>query len=95
MNIRPIHGKIIVKADDPEKETSGGIIIANASNDGIIKAEVLATGPGEYNDKGKFIKPTVEPGDKILMHSMSGLKFDYEEEEYYTITNAEIIGVVS
>lgn len=94
MNIRPIHGKIIVKTDEPEKETSGGIIIANASNDGIVKAEVLATGPGEYNDKGKFIEPTVVPGDKILIHSMSGLKFEYEDEEYHTITNAEIIGVL-
>ena len=95
MNLRPIHGKIIVKPQQAETETSGGIVTANAANDGIIQGEVLAVGPGEYDEKGNFIIPEVEPGNIILLHTMAGQQFEHEKEKYQTISSHEIIAVLS
>ena len=95
MKLKPILGKIIVKPQEAETETAGGIIIANAENDGIIKGEVLAVGPGEYDNKGNFIKPEVEPGNTILLHTMAGQKFELDNEDYQTITSDEIVAVIS
>jgi chaperonin GroES len=95
MNLRPILDKIIIKTQEAEKETSGGIIIANAKNDGIIEAEVLAVGPGAYNDKGKFIVPGVEVGNRILVNAAAGQKFTHDETEYVTIVNSEIVAILS
>ena len=92
--LRPIHGKIIVKPQEAETKTSGGLIIANAKNDGIIQGEVLAVGPGEYDDKGNFVEPEVEEGNTILLHVMAGQKFEYDKEEYYTISSHEIVAVL-
>jgi chaperonin GroES len=93
--LKPILGKIIIKPQDVEHETTGGIIIANAKNDGIIQGEVLAVGPGEYDDKGNFMKPDVEPGNIILLHTGAGQQFEYEKEKYQTITSKEVIAVLS
>jgi len=95
MNLRPILDRIIIKSQDPEQETSGGIIIANAKNEGIIKAEVLAVGPGAYDEKGNFVVPDVNVGDEILVNNMAGQKFEHDEENYVAISNNEIVAVLS
>jgi chaperonin GroES len=95
MNLRPILDRIIIKTQEPEETTSGGIIIANAKNEGIVEAEVLAVGPGTYDSKDNFIKPGVEVGNKILVNTMAGQKFDLDDEKYVTITNNDIVAVLS
>jgi chaperonin GroES len=95
MSLRPILGKIIVKPQDAEQQTSGGLIIANAKNDGIIQGEVVAVGPGEYDEKGNFVKPSVQPGNTILLHTMAGHQFEYDDEKYQTISGHEVVAVLS
>ena len=96
MNLRAIQDKLILKVEDAKKETSSGIIIANASNDGVTKAEVLSVGPGAYDeDKRKFVATTTNVGDNILFNHNSGMTFTHDDEEYVTITEKEIIAVIS
>ncbi|MEK9805425.1 MAG: co-chaperone GroES [Euryarchaeota archaeon] len=93
--LRPIHANIIIKQNDPDEVTSGGIILTNAKNDGVVEAEVLAVGEGTYDNKGKFTKPNVSPGDRILVNANGGTKFTHEDEEYISVTNNEIVAVFS
>lgn len=95
MNLKAIQDKVIVKVNEAEKETPGGIIIANAKNDGVIKAEVYAVGPGKYDNKGKFLQPDVSIGNIILINTMSGQEFSYNDENYVSITNEDIIAILS
>jgi len=96
MNLRAIQDKVIVKTEEAEKETTGGIIIANASNEGVTKAQVLSVGPGAYDeDKRQFVATTTNVGDKILFNLNGGMTFTHEDEEYVTITEKEIIAVIS
>jgi len=95
MNLRPILDRIIIKVQDPEQETAGGIIIANAKNDGVIEAEVLAVGPGTYDEKENFVVPEVSVGDRILVSVGAGQKFEHDKEQYVTISNNEIVAVLS
>jgi chaperonin GroES len=94
MNLRPILDKIIIESQEPEQETKGGIIIANAKNEGIIKAEVLAVGPGAYDEKGNFVVPDVNVGDEILVNNMAGQKFKLDDKEYTSITSNDIVGIL-
>ena len=96
MNPRAIQDKVIIRAQDAVKETTGGIIIANAENEGVIKGQVLSVGPGAYDeDKRKFIATTTQVGDMVLFNLHGGVKFTHDDEEYVTITEKEIIAVVS
>jgi len=93
--IKPILDRLIVKPQEPEDTTSGGLIIANATNDGIIRGTVVSVGPGAYDKKGNFIKPDVSENGVILLHTQSGVKFEYEGEEYQAIDHDEIVAVLS
>ena len=95
MSLRPILDKIIIKAQDPVEQTASGIFIANAKNDGIVEAEVYAAGPGAYDNKGNIVTPEVEVGNKILINAASGQKFEYNDEELVSITNDEIVAILS
>ena len=96
MNIKAIQDKVILKLDEPDTETSGGIIIANAVNEGITQGEVLAVGPGVYSeDARKFVATTVKVGDQVLINAGSGSKFTQQDVEYVTIVENEIVAQVS
>jgi len=96
MNIKAIQNKVILKLDDPDTETSGGIIIANVKNEGITQGEVLAVGPGMYSeDARKFVPTTVKVGDQVLINAGSGAKFTQQDVEYVTIVENEIVALVS
>ena len=95
MKLRPILNRLLVKSQEPETQTSGGIIIANAHNEGIVQGEVLASGPGANNEKGKFIPNSVESGSKILFHIGSGQTITYEDEEYIMLPEEDVIAVLS
>jgi chaperonin GroES len=96
MNIRAIQDKVILKIDDPETETSGGIIIANVKHEGITQGEVLAVGPGTYDEaKKQFVATTTKVGDQVLINASSGYKFSHQEEEYVTIVESEIVALVA
>jgi chaperonin GroES len=94
MNLRPILDKIIIKPQEPEQKTTGGIIIANVKNEGIIKAEVLSVGPGAHDSKEDFVVPDVNVGDIVLVNNMSGQQINYDDNEYIVITNNEIVAIL-
>ena len=95
MAVKPILDRILIKPQEAETETTGGIIIANPKNEGIIQGEVLDVGPGAHDDKGNFITPGVEVGNVVLINAMSGQKFEHEDVEYIMITESEIVAVLS
>ena len=95
MKLKPTFDKIVVKAQDPVKETAGGLLIASAKNDGVIQGEVLAVGPGKHNDKGNFVTVNVAVGHTVLFNAMSGHKFEEDKEEYIILDQDEIVAILS
>jgi co-chaperonin GroES (HSP10) len=56
----------------------------------------LSIGPGAYDEtSNKFIATTTQVGDMILFNLGGGVPFTHDDEEYVSITEKEIIAVVS
>jgi chaperonin GroES len=95
MSFRPILDKIIVKLQEPDETTAGGLIIANAKNDGVVEGDVISVGPGGYDDKGNRVEITIEPGSKILLNAGAGTPMEYDGETYNVIVEDEVIAILS
>ena len=95
MNLRPILDKIIIKVDEPDEQTAGGIFIAKSQPDAIMEAEILAVGPGAHDDRGNFIVPEVSVGDRILVNPCTGESYEISDVKYTTITEREVIAVLN
>ena len=86
----PLGDKLIVKPIEANEMSTGGIIIADFENQRVIKAEVVAAGTGTHVF-GHFVPTTVKAGDVVAYQHFSAMKFDFENEEYHSVKESEII----
>jgi chaperonin GroES len=95
--IRPLNDRIIVKplsADEMGMRTPSGIIIPDTAKEKPEQGKVIAVGPGKM-EKGMRTPPDVRVGDRVLFS-----KYGYDEvkiagEEYYVISENNILAVIS
>ena len=89
--LRPANDRILVKKDEPERVSSGGIFIPDAAVENATKGVVLAVGPGKYSEKTAVLIPmTVKAGDRILFHPFAGSKVMIGKEEYYCMPESDV-----
>jgi len=94
--IEVLLNKILIKPDDIEKVSEGGIIIAQT--DSYIRSEKAATttgiiidiGPAAWLDPILGGVPACKVGDKVLYSKYSGKLAKFEEIEYVVINDDAI-----
>ena len=95
MKIRPLHDRVIVKRMEEERKTASGIVIPDtASAEKPDQGEVIAVGNGKIGEDGKAQPMNVKVGDKVLFGKYAGQSFKMEGEEYMTMREDDIIGVI-
>jgi chaperonin GroES len=94
MKIRPLHDRVIVKRMEEERKTASGIVIPDAAAEKPDQGEIVAVGNGKIGDDGKLRPMNVKVGDRVLFGKFSGQAFMMEGQEYLTMREDDIIGVV-
>lgn len=94
MKIRPLSDRVIVKRMEEERKTASGIVIPDAATEKPDQGEIVAVGNGKVGDDGKLRAMSVKVGDRVLFGKYSGQAFKMEGEEYLTMREDDIIGVV-
>lgn len=93
--IIPLHDRLVVKQQDPETTTAGGIVIPDtADKDKPMKGKVLAVGPGKYLD-GKVQPLQVKVGDEILFGKYAGTNIKLDNIEYLVLREEDVMGIVA
>lgn len=94
LRVRPLGDRVLVREIKKEggKTDSGIIIPETVSEDrGAKKGEVVATGPGRYDD-GKLLPMNVKVGDKVLYQW--GDKLTIDGEEYEMVSEGSVLAVI-
>ncbi len=94
MKFRPLHDRVVVRRLDEDTKTAGGIIIPETAQEKPMEGEVLAVGPGAYNEDGDRIKPDVQAGDRILFGKWSGTEVKIDGEDLVIMKESDIMGVI-
>lgn len=94
MKIRPLNDRVIVKRMEEERKTASGIVLPGAAAEKPDQGEVVAVGAGKTGDDGKLQAMTVKVGDRVLFGKYSGQSFKMDSEEYLTMREDDIIGIV-
>jgi len=94
MKIRPLHDRVIVKRMEEERKTASGIVIPDAATEKPDQGKIVAVGNGKISDDGKLHALNVKVGDTILFGKYAGQTFKIDGEEYMTMREDDIIGVV-
>ena len=94
MKVRPLQDRVIVRRMEEERKTASGIVIPDAATEKPDQGEIIAVGKGKIADDGKLIAMSVKVGDKVLFGKYAGQTFKMDGQEYMTMREDDIIGVV-
>ncbi|WP_283169916.1 co-chaperone GroES [Curtanaerobium respiraculi] len=93
MNLKPIGDRIIVKQDEAEETTAGGLVLANSNKEKPTSGEVLAVGEGKVNDKGEHLPMPVKVGDHVLYAKYGGTEVEVEGEKVVILRADDIYAI--
>ena len=94
MKVRPLQDRVIVRRMEEERKTASGIVIPDAATEKPDQGEIIAVGKGKVADDGKLMAMSVKVGDKVLFGKYAGQTFKVDGQEYMTMREDDIIGVV-
>lgn len=91
---KPLGSRVLVKRQDMEQQSKGGIILPDSAKKKPETAKVIAVGEGKKDSNGHLIPMPVKVGDIILMDKYSGQEITIENEEYVIVKAEDIIAIV-
>lgn len=94
MDIKPLHDRVLVRRQEQEEKTVGGIIIPDSAKEKPIRGEILAIGDGARDDSGKLVPLAVKVGDVVLFSKWAGTEIKVSGEELLIMKEADIIAIV-
>lgn len=88
----PLNGRVLVKRDDPQTVTQGGIIIAETAQKKAKRGRVVAVG-GPYMRHGLNvpIEPTVKVGELVYFAEWSGDEVEIDGEPVMVMREEDIL----
>ncbi len=95
VNIKPLEDRILVKALDAEQTTASGLVIPDTAKEKPQEGEVLAVGPGRFNEDGdERIPLDISIGDKVIYSKYGGTEVKYSGEEYLILSARDVLAVI-
>jgi chaperonin GroES len=95
VNIKPLEDRIVVKPLDAEQTTASGLVIPDTAKEKPQEGEVIAVGPGRFNEDGdERIPMDINIGDKVIYSKYGGTEVKYSGEEYLILSARDVLAVV-
>src|SRR5437899_5946234 len=94
MKIRPLYDRLVVKRIEEQETTRSGIIIPDSAQQKPQEAEVIAVGHGKRLEDGTLVALDVKVGDRILFGKYSGNDIRLDGDEYLTMREDDVLGVL-
>jgi chaperonin GroES len=94
MNMKPLGSRLVVEPIEQEEISAGGIVLPETAKEKPQKGTVLATGPGDRNDKGERIVMDVKVGDVVLFAKYSGTEIKYDSKKLLILRESDILAIL-
>ena len=93
--IKPLADRVVIRPQEAEEITKGGIILPDTAKEKPMQGEIVAIGNGKVTDDGKTVELSVKVGDKVLYGKYSGTEVSIEGDEYLIMRENDIFGIVN
>ena len=94
MKIKPLQDRVIVKRQEEEEATKGGIIIPDTAKEKPAEGVIVAVGNGKISEDGKRQSLDVKEGDKVLFGKYAGTEIKIDGEEHLIMREDDIIAII-
>ena len=94
MKIRPLHDRVIVRREEEERTSAGGIVIPDTATEKPVRGKVVAVGKGKVQDDGDVRPPDVKKGDTVLFGKYSGTDVKVDGEDLLVMREDDLMAVI-
>ena len=94
MKINPLDDRVVVRANEAEETTAGGIVLPDAAQEKPQRGTVIAVGPGRLLDSGERSSLCVDVGDEGLFGKYGGTDIEVDGDEVKILRESDILAKV-
>ena len=95
MAIRPLHDRVIIKREDQESKSAGGIVLTGSAAEKSTRGKIIAVGNGRVLENGNVQALDVKVGDTVIFNDGYGVKTEkLDGEEVLIMSEDDILAIV-
>lgn len=92
--LKPLADRVLVKVEEEETKTMGGILLPDTAQKKSQKGVVVAVGSGKMTEEGKRLPLEVKEGDEVLFAKYSGTEIEGKGEKYLLLSERDILAIL-
>lgn len=90
----PMNDRILVKRDEEEERSVGGIVIPDTAKEKPVRGTVVCVGCGKRLKSGQIQALNVKVGDKLYFGKYSGTEIKLDGEEYLIMREDDVLALI-
>ena len=95
VSIKPLEDRIVIKQVEAEQTTASGLVIPDTAKEKPQEGEVVAVGPGRWNEDGDERVPLdIKVGDKVIYSKYGGTEVKFGGDEFLVLSARDVLAVV-
>ena len=94
MKLKPLDDRVVVKPEEAEETTAGGIVLPGSAQEKPMMGKIVAVGDGKLLDNGNRAKVAVKKGETVLYGKYAGSDVEVDGTDYKILRESEILGVL-
>lgn len=93
--LRPLSDHVVVRPEQAETMTEGGLIIPETAKEKPMQGEILAVGPGRIEPGVGTVVPAVSVGDTVLFGRFAGTEVVLDDVRVLILREEDVLGVLA
>jgi chaperonin GroES len=89
--LQPLGDRVLVKPTEKEEKTKSGIYLPDTAKEKPQEGEIIAVGPGKYDETGKRIPMDLKVGDTVIYAKYGGTEIKVDEVELMILRESDIL----
>jgi chaperonin GroES len=94
VSIKPLEDRIVVRPLEAEQTTASGLVIPDSAQEKPQEGEVVAVGPGRFDDNGNRVPVDVAVGDVVIYSKYGGTEVKTGGSEYLVLSARDVLAIV-
>jgi len=92
--VKPLADRVVIRALEESEQMRGGLYIPDTAKEKPQQGEIVAVGPGKYDESGNRVPMDVKAGDKVLYGKYSGTEVTVEGEQLLILRESDVLAVI-
>ena len=96
MTLQPLEDRIVVRPSESETQTASGLVIPDTAKEKPQQGEVIAVGPGRFDEDGENRIPVdVTVGDVVVYSKYGGTEITVDGEDLLILSSRDVLAKVN